>query len=116
MHSSRTPTTLEADARPVRAGAYFGYITDTTWTKVTNSNKDSIGGEVGDSVITKLGTTILIDSLEGAHGGTYDPYSETIFVFGGARIVQIKPELVGTKMTANVIAFIDLRDYFFVES
>lgn len=113
--SNGTPCS-ERSKKERRAGAYFGYITDTTWTKVTNSNKESIGGEVGDSVITKLGTTILIDSLEGAHGGTYDPYSETIFVFGGARIVQIKPELVGTKMTAKVIAFIDLRDYFFVES
>ncbi len=98
-----------------RAGAYFGYITDTTWTKVTASNKDSIGGEVNDSVITKLGTTILIDSLEGAHGGTYDPYSETIFVFGGSRIVQIRPYKEGGKMKAEVVAFIDLRQYFFQE-
>ena len=98
-----------------RAGAYFGYITDTTKVLVTAENKETVGGEIGDSVITKLGTTILIDSLEGAHGGTYDPYSETIFVFGGARIVQIKPEVKGGKMTARVVAFIDLRNYFFEE-
>ena len=114
--SSRGTPCSEQSKKERRAGAYFGYITDTTWTKVTNSNKSSIGGEVGDSVITKLGTTILIDSLEGAHGGTYDPYSETIFVFGGARIVQIRPYKQGGKMKAEVIAFIDLRDYFFVES
>ena len=109
-----TPCSPESKAKK-RAGAYFGYVTDTIWTKVTSSNKDSIGGEVDDSVITKLKTKILIDSLEGAHGGTYDPYSETIFVFGGARIVQIKPEVKNNKMTAKVVAFIDLRDYFFEE-
>ena len=113
--SSGTPCS-ERSKNDRRAGAYFGYITDTTWTVVTESNKDSIGGEVGESVITKLGTTILIDSLEGAHGGTYDPYSETIFVFGGARIVQIKPYVENSKMKARVVAYIDLRDYFFVES
>ena len=114
-NSRGTPCTEKAKSDR-RAGAYFGYITDTTWTKVTNSNKNTIGGEIGDSVITKLGTTILIDSLEGAHGGTYDPYSGTIFVFGGARIVQIRPYKQSGKMKAEVIAFIDLRDYFFVES
>ena len=113
--NAKGDTCSEASKKSKRAGAYFGYITDTTWTKVTNANKDSIGGNPGDSVITKLGTTILIDSLEGAHGGTYDPYSETIFVFGGARIVQIKPYVEGGKMKARVVAFIDLRDYFFVE-
>ena len=105
----------ESEKKDRRAGAYFGYITDTTKTVVTAANKDSIGGEIGDTVITKLGTTILIDSLEGAHGGTYDPYSETIFVFGGARIVQIKPYVENLKMKARVVAYIDLRDYFFQE-
>ena len=113
--STGTPCT-ESKKKERRAGAYFGYITDTTWTKVTNENKNTVGGEVGDSVITKLGTTILIDSLEGAHGGTYDPYSETIFVFGGSRIVQIKPYKQGGQMKAQVVAFIDLRNYFFEES
>ena len=105
----------ESDKKKRRAGAYFGYITDTTKVLVTAENKNTVGGEIGDSVITQLGTTILIDSLEGAHGGTYDPYSETIFVFGGSRIVQIRPYKSNGRMRAEVVAFIDLRQYFFQE-
>ena len=103
------------------AKAYFGIITDTTWTTVTNANKSTIGGKVGEKVITKLGTKIVIDSLEGAHGGAYDPYSKTIFVFGGARIVQIRPyfSMHGDKSvfdSAKVVATIDMRKYFFLET
>ena len=105
----------ESDKKKRRAGAYFGYVTDTTKVLVTAENKNTVGGEIGDSVITRLGTTILIDSLEGAHGGTYDPYSETIFVFGGSRIVQIRPYKSNGRMRAEVVAFIDLRQYFFQE-
>lgn len=96
--------------------AYFGMFTDTTWVEVTRANKDKVGGKVGEKVIESVGTKILIDGLEGAHGGTYDPYSKTIFVFGGARIVQIKPHVEGKNVTAEVVATIDLRKYFFVES
>ncbi|SHK67504.1 cadherin repeat domain-containing protein [Fibrobacter sp. UWB12] len=95
---------------------YFGVITDTTWTEVTSENQGEIGGELGENVITKLGTKILIDSLEGAHGGVYDPYSKTIFVFGGARIVQIQPYREEGLVKAKVVAMIDMREAFFEES
>ena len=111
----------EKEKRDQKLNAYFGMITDTTWTTVTAQNQASIGGEIGEKVITKLGTRILIDSLEGAHGGAYDPYSKTIFVFGGARIVQIKPYYSMKNDTlrfdsAKVVATIDLRKYFFLET
>ena len=95
--------------------AYFGVFTDTTWTTVTRENQSQIGGKIGEKVITKVGTKSLIDSLEGAHGGAYDTYSKTIFVFGGSKIVQIKPSYENGKVTAKKIAEIDLRTYFFEE-
>ena len=99
------------------AKAYFGYITDTVYAYVANRD-DSIKyhAPIGDSAITELKTKILIDSLEGAHGGTYDTFSKTIFVFGGAKIVQILPYMEGDSLRAKVVASIDLRDYFFDES
>ena len=99
------------------AKAYFGYITDTT--KVYAKDRlaaDTLHVAVGDTAITKMKVKILIDSLEGAHGGTYDPYSNTIFVFGGARIVQIKPQKKNGKMTASIVGIIDMHDYFFNDS
>ena len=99
-----------------RAKAFFGHFIDTTWTVVTEENVRDIGGKVGDSVITKLKTELLIDSLEGAHGGTYDSYSNTIFVFGGSKIHQILPYMEGGKIKARVVASIDLREYFFKET
>ena len=36
-------------------------------------------------------------------------------MFGGSRIVQIKPYKSGGKMKAEVVAFIDMRQYFFEE-
>lgn len=102
------------DRKRARADAYFGVLVDTVKTLVTKDNKKDIGGEIGDSVITQLTKKVLIDSLEGAHGGTYDPFSGCIFVFGGARIVQIQPyENNGTVFNPKVIAYIDLRDFFF---
>ena len=99
-----------------RKGVYFGYISDTVKTYVSKKDTATLGGKAGDSVITELKTRVLLESLEGAHGGTYDPYSNTIFVFGGARIVQIRPGRDGNgKPTAEVVATIDMRDYFFVE-
>jgi len=99
------------------AKAYFGYITDTTKVYAKDQRAaDTLRVAVGDTAITKLGVKILIDSLEGAHGGTYDPYSNTIFVFGGARIVQIKPQKKNGKMTASIVGTIDLHDYFFNDS
>ncbi len=99
-----------------RAGSHFGYFSDTVWQKI-ETREDSIKylGHRGDSVVTELETTILIDSLEGAHGGTYDSLSKTIFIFGGSKIVQIKPEIRDGAMTARVVAEIDLRKYFFPE-
>lgn len=98
------------------ASSHFGYFTDTTWQKINNA-ADSVKylGHVGDSVVTALGKITLLDSLEGAHGGTYDPYSNTIFIFGGAKIVQIEPKVVGGVMTAEIVGTIDLRQYFFPE-
>ncbi len=99
------------------AKAYFGYITDTTKVYVKNKTmSDTLHAPVGDSAITKMQVKILIDSLEGAHGGTYDPYSNTIFVFGGAKIVQIKPQRKNGKMTASIVGTIDMHDYFFDDS
>ncbi len=100
-----------------RAKSYFGYITDTTKVYIKDeAMSKQYKAPVGEYAITGLGTTILIDSLEGAHGGAYDKYSKTIFVFGGARIVQIKPYVENKVMKAKVVATIDLRDYFFSES
>ena len=96
--------------------SYFGVFTDTTWVTVTNANRGTYGGNVGDKVIASVGTKVLIDSLEGAHGGAYDTYSKTIFVFGGSRIVQIQPYREGGEVKAKVVATIDLREYFFEES
>ena len=119
MNNKNEACSEDAKAK-ARAKAHFGYISDTIWTKITDSNSKNnlcktctIGK---DSVITQLTKKILIDSLEGAHGGTYDPYSKTIFVFGGARIVQIRPYKSGGQMKAEVIAYIDLREFFFDES
>ena len=97
-----------------RAKAYFGYISETTYVNV-KTREDSVKyrAPIGTKAITKMKTKVLIDSLEGAHGGTYDPYSETIFVFGGAKIVQIKPEKKNGKMTASVVAKLDMRELFF---
>jgi hypothetical protein len=81
-----------------RSKAHFGMFSDT------------IPQGAKGSAIDIIQTSILIDSLEGAHGGTYDTYSKTIFVFGGSKIVQIDPR------TRKVVASIDLRQYFFIES
>ena len=106
----------DADRLKENKKAYFGVFTDTTKVLVTNQNIGTVGGKLGDSVITSVGTKVLIDALEGAHGGAYDTYSKTIFVFGGARIVQIRPyrDMQG-KPQAEVVATIDLREYFFNE-
>ena len=96
--------------------SYFGVFTDTTWVTVTDANRGTYGGKAGDKVIASIGTKVLIDSLEGAHGGAYDTYSKTIFVFGGSRIVQIQPYREGGEVKAKVVATIDLREYFFEET
>ncbi len=102
--------------RQWRAGSHFGYFTDTTWKKIENAaDSAKYLGHIGDSVVTGLGKITLIDSLEGAHGGTYDPYSNTIFIFGGSKIVQIEPYREGGQMKARVLAEIDLRSFFFPE-
>ena len=105
-----------ADRKRNNANAYFGMFTDTTYTKVTSSNQAQIGGKIGENVITAVGTKILIDSLEGAHGGAYDTYSKTIFVFGGSKIVQIQPIYKNGQISAKVVAEIDLREFFFEET
>ena len=106
----------QAEKDKARSKAYFGVFTDTSWATVNSSNIGRLGGSIGDRVIDTLKMKILIDSLEGAHGGAYDPYSKSIFVFGGARIVQIKPRIKGGEVTAEEVASIDLRKYFFLET
>ena len=96
--------------------SFFGVFTDTTWVTVDDRNIGKYGGKKGDRVIASVGTRVLIDSLEGAHGGAYDTYSKTIFVFGGSKIVQIQPYRESGSIKAKVVAEIDLREYFFVES
>ena len=115
--SACSESTLNSSSYKQRLGnTYFGVLTDTTKTEVTSVNKSQIGGNIGDTVITKFGTKVLIDSLEGAHGVSYDPYSKTIFVFGGAKIVQIQPYRENGEIKAKVVATIDMREYFFEES
>jgi len=60
--------------------------------------------------ITGLKTKTLIDSLKGAHGASFDEYSNTILLFGDSHIVQIDPT------TKKVIADVDLRKYMFPDS
>ncbi|HHX15403.1 MAG TPA: hypothetical protein GX724_04510, partial [Fibrobacter sp.] len=88
----------EAEQKKKRSTSHFGVFTDTL-------PKGAKG-----SAINSIAMSIVIDSLEGAHGGTYDTYSKTIFVFGGSKIVQIDPR------TRKVVATVDLRQYFFIES
>ena len=102
-----------------RAGSYFGYFKDSVVKEIkTDDDVKKYLGRKGDKVVTGLGMKVLLDSLEGAHGGTYDPYSNTIFVFGGAKIVQIgvKKNSQTKEVSAKKLAEIDLRDFFFVES
>ena len=100
-----------------RSKSYFGMITDTTKITIkTQAEADRYKGKIGETVPIGFNTKILIDSLEGAHGATYDPYSETIFVFGGAKIVQIKTEGQKPNVTARKVAEIDLRQFFFTET
>ena len=100
-----------------RGGSHFGYLYDTNKVVIQNAD-DSVKylGRVKDTVVIGLKRKTLIDSLEGAHGGTYDPYSKSIFIFGGAKIVQIKPYVEGGQMKARAVAEINLRDFFFKES
>ena len=88
--------TNSATAKLYRSRAFFGRIDDTTYTST---------GE-----FAKFHTVKLIDSLEGAHGGAYDSYSKTIFIFGGSRILQID---VSDINHPKVIAMVDLNKYFF---
>ena len=63
--------------------AQFGKIVDTTCAinaKPCPANQ-----------ITGLKTKTLISGLNGAHGASFDDYSETILLFGGTHIVQIDP-------------------------
>jgi hypothetical protein len=88
--------TNSTTAKLYRSRAFFGRIDDTTYTST---------GE-----FAKFHTVKLIDSLEGAHGGAYDSYSKTIFIFGGSRILQID---VSDIDHPKVIATVDLNKYFF---
>ncbi len=100
----------------LRSRSYFGYFTDTTWQKIV-TDQDSVKylGKKNDSVVIAMGTKILLDSLEGAHGATFDPYSNTIFLFGGAKIRQIKVKSTASGVVVDTAATIDLRDFFFPE-
>ncbi len=82
--------------------AQFGMIVDTTCA----INADPCPAKY----ITGLKTKTLIDSLKGAHGASFDEYSNTILLFGDSHIVQIDPT------TRKVIADVDLRKYMFPDS
>lgn len=84
------------------SNAQFGIITDT----VCNVNTKPCPAKN----ITGLKTKTLIDSLKGAHGASFDEYSNTILLFGDSHIVQIDPK------TRKVIADVDLRKYMFPDS
>ena len=82
--------------------AQFGMIVDTVC--AINANPCPA------KYITGLKTKTLIDSLKGAHGASFDEYSNTILLFGDSHIVQIDPT------TKKVIADVDLRKYVFPDS
>lgn len=84
------------------SNAQFGIIVDTTC--AVNENPCQAKN------ITGLKTKTLIDSLKGAHGASYDEYSNTILLFGDSHIVQIDPS------TRKVVADVDLRKYMFPDS
>lgn len=84
------------------SNAQFGMIVDTTCA----INADPCPAKY----ITGLKTKTLIDSLKGAHGASFDEYSNTILLFGDSHIVQIDPT------TKKVIADVDLRKYMFPDS
>lgn len=89
-------------SRNSSSNAQFGIITDT----VCNVNTKPCPAQN----ITGLKTKTLIDSLKGAHGASFDEYSNTILLFGDSHIVQIDPK------TRKVIADVDLRKYLFPDS
>ncbi len=83
------------------SNAQFGIITDTLCNVKTKP--------CPAKNITGLKTKTLIDSLKGAHGASFDEYSNTILLFGDSHIVQIDPK------TRKVIADVDLRKYLFYD-
>ena len=88
-------------SRNSNSNAQFGIITDTTCSVKTRP--------CPAKYITGLKTKTLIDSLKGAHGASFDEYSNTILLFGDSHIVQIDPK------TRKVIADVDLRKYLFYD-
>ncbi len=88
-------------SRNSNSNAQFGIITDTTCSVNTRP--------CPAKYITGLKTKTLIDSLKGAHGASFDEYSNTILLFGDSHIVQIDPK------TRKVIADVDLRKYLFYD-
>ncbi|PWL03714.1 hypothetical protein [Hallerella porci] len=83
--------------------AQFGKIVDTTCAinaKPCPANQ-----------ITGLKTKTLISGLNGAHGASFDDYSETILLFGGTHIVQIDPS-----NPSKIAADVDLNKYLFTPS
>ena len=88
-------------SRNSNSNAQFGIITDT----LCNVNTRPCPAKN----ITGLKTKTLIDSLKGAHGASFDEYSNTILLFGDSHIVQIDPK------TRKVIADVDLRKYLFYD-
>lgn len=88
--------------RSSKNNAQFGMIVDTTCS--INANPCPA------RYITGLKTKTLIDSLKGAHGASFDEYSNTILLFGDSHIVQIDPK------TRMVVADVDLRKYMFPDS
>ena len=84
------------------SNAQFGIITDTLCAVNTKP--------CPAKSITGLKTKTLIDSLKGAHGASFDEYSNTILLFGDSHIVQIDPK------TRKIVADVDLRVYMFPDA
>ena len=96
--------------------SYFGYFTDSTLRVIDHADSaKKYVANMGDTVVIGLGMKTLLDTLEGCHGGTYDPYSNTIFLFGGAKIRQIRTYVQNGQVKADIVGTIDLREFFFVE-
>jgi hypothetical protein len=80
-------------------------------------------GNFGTLDLTTGTTTRKLSGLPNAHGMTFDPYTKTLFVFGGTGIIQINPgdpQKIVSSMTVPGVQFdngtTDGRGHLFVAS
>jgi len=69
-------------------------ITTPTSDFYTNSNANGFGWFGGLNISGGAATTTRISFLPAAHGGVYDPFSDSIILFGDSKITQL--DLFGT--------------------